>query len=90
MTHLLSLGLAALEPLDGDRPRLGVDAGHDGRVDPTCRRRKKECVRGTIWGGMNPIMGPSINDIHTRGGLHKIALINYRSVATVQIAYGAT
>ena len=76
MTHLLSLGLAALEPLDGDRPRLGVDAGHDGRVDPTCRRREKECVRGTIWRGMNPIMGPSINDIHTK----TIALIKYSCV----------
>ena len=46
-------------------------------MDPTCRRRKIECVvRGTIWGGMNPIMGPSINDIHTK----TIALTKYRCV----------
>ena len=37
-THLLSFGLPSLEPLDCDRPGVRVNAGHHGRVDPTCRQ----------------------------------------------------
>ena len=39
-THLLSLGLASLEPLDSDRPGVRVDAGHHRRVDTTCQTHR--------------------------------------------------
>ena len=38
-------------------------------IRPAEGERKSVWEWGTIWRGMNPIMGPSINDIHTEEGM---------------------
>ena len=56
VAHLLALGLPPLEPLDCDALRLHVDAGHHGRVDPTC---------GQGWSEKRPEMSFTLQANHS-------------------------